>query len=151
MSTSVYVTNFPKEWNAQILWAKCQEFGIVVDVKDVKGLVSKMQGTWYGNYHLFANVAYGRNETGINRSSLVFGVANKEKSNAPEQTQQDSESVIKMQDHPVATSFASVLKRQPSATIPIKKQHEVGGKLDVVVMEKQDAILIPDAGYDCFG
>lgn len=38
-----------------------------------------------------------------------------------------------------------VLKRQPSATILIKKHHEVGGKLEVVVMEKQDAILIPDA------
>ncbi|KAL4576083.1 hypothetical protein LXL04_012171 [Taraxacum kok-saghyz] len=78
IATSIYITNFPKDWNEKIIWNTCQEFGVVVDVymsprltkngkrfafvrfirvSNVERLVSIMASKWYGNYHLYACMA----------------------------------------------------------------------------------------------
>ena len=78
IATSIYITNFPPDWNAKLIWNKCLEFGVVVDVYisarlsklgkkfafvrfirigNVNRLVEEMSSKWYGSYHLYACVA----------------------------------------------------------------------------------------------
>ena len=78
VATSIYITNFPQDWNETVIWKQCQEFGRVVDVylsprlskagkkfafvrflrvSNISRLVSDMSSKWYGSYHMYACVA----------------------------------------------------------------------------------------------
>ncbi|GJS59118.1 nucleotide-binding alpha-beta plait domain-containing protein [Tanacetum coccineum] len=78
ISTSIYVTNFPKHFTFRDLWKECQEFGRVIDafipakrsksgnrfgflrfihIKDVDRLVRNLCTIWMGGLRLHANVA----------------------------------------------------------------------------------------------
>ena len=105
IATSIYITNFPPEWNAKTIWNKCLEFGIVVDVYisprlsklrkkfafvrfirigDVNRMVVGMSTKWYGSYHLYACVArFSRKGpastmNGVQEKSRIHGEAVKD-------------------------------------------------------------------------
>ena len=63
-----------------------KQFALVkfLKVKDIKSLVSRMQETWYMNYHVYANVAYDMNITGNKRNTTGDEKENKVNSKIPE-------------------------------------------------------------------
>ncbi|GKC87099.1 RNA-directed DNA polymerase, eukaryota, partial [Tanacetum coccineum] len=92
ISTSVFVTNFPNQFNAKDLWNTCKQYGYVVDtfipirrskagkrfgfvrfikVFNVERLVSNLCTVWVGRYKIRANVARFQ-RTPLNASSNQF-------------------------------------------------------------------------------
>nr|GEX11484.1 RNA-directed DNA polymerase, eukaryota, reverse transcriptase zinc-binding domain protein [Tanacetum cinerariifolium] len=153
VSTSIFVTNFPKNARANDLWNACKQYGYVVDayipvkrtkagkrfgfvcfikVFDVDRLVSNLCTVWMGNYHLHANVA---------RFHRHFGSTDGKPSNRSGETRVKTPVGINNNGQRVeANSYSYVVKRNKFG----KENYETNSVLvlDDTCLNKQTWVMI---------
>ncbi|PWA78420.1 nucleotide-binding alpha-beta plait domain-containing protein [Artemisia annua] len=153
--TTLYVTNFPNNWNEGDLWKICNEFGAVVDVYiarklskigrrfafvrfirvyDSNKLITDLCAAWFGNYHLFASLAR------FQRKSMGQHVEKH-----PKVTNSNATADFKDNKTTSSRSYASLLKKDPKEK---SNGHET---LQDVLIEKSDMVSITDAGTIVMG
>ncbi|KAL4559868.1 hypothetical protein LXL04_032014 [Taraxacum kok-saghyz] len=167
LATSIYITNFPKDWNERSIWKHCQEFGIVVDVylsgklskvgkkfafvrflrvQNVNSLVEQLSGTWYGSYHLFASVARFPRKA-VKSNVPMKPSVNNQKDRGDRMHATPNHSV----DHD--GSYVSILKRgQENQALPEKLvPNPIPTKSGGVTLVAADLIPIPDSATIVMG